>query len=255
MFILKKKGKTRYYDGQFDNGVRDGFGILTDNFEDIEGFKKDAKFKNPENSDKKEDSDILDQTFRSERTEQQSDISHYYSYRGMWRKGVRAGFGIETYCIEDIEEQRKKPLLRRDTISKTPLNLFSETEYLETKYNGFFINNEKSGEGCVELRDLDYNVAGWYLGRFENGVRHSIGRQVLVIQEEGTPSVASYRGKSVRFEITPKVFNKGNPVPFYDAESVYVDDILTFIDFFGFMSQIEKSDDDLANFCMNLTDE
>jgi hypothetical protein len=57
---------------------------------------------------------------------------------------------------------------------------FSETEYFETKYIGFFIDNKKSGEGCMELRDQSYNLKGWYIGRYENGVRHGIGQDVMI---------------------------------------------------------------------------
>mmetsp|Transcript_9997 Transcript_9997/g.15132 ORF Transcript_9997/g.15132 Transcript_9997/m.15132 type:complete len:146 (-) Transcript_9997:2404-2841(-) len=127
----------------------------------------------------------------------------------------------------------------------------SQTHYLETKYSGFFINNLKSGEGCVELRDDDYNVVGWYMGRFENGVRHGIGREIIIMDSTSNINSPNQSGLGNqvygkdRFKMTPRVFNKGHPVPIYsEGKEQIVEDILGNIDFFGFMSQVEKGEDE-----------
>ena len=212
--------------------MREGFGILTDNFEDIDHREKQEVSQHKSLcTPSRSNDDFLNISKRSHYTEAGDDISHHYSYRGMWRKGVKQGFGIETYDIEEVEKLIEHPYTTKSESSKTPTVKVSQVTYLETKYSGFFVNNEKSGEGCVELRDREYNVVGWYLGRFEFGVRHGIGREVLVQTEQDTP-----RRSPEKFIITPHVFNKGNMVPFFNAKSEYVDDILTNIDFFGFMS-------------------
>lgn len=46
------------------------------------------------------------------------------------------------------------------------------------------MNNKRSGEGCVELRDEDLGLAGWYLGRYENGVRHGLGQDIFIHCED-----------------------------------------------------------------------
>lgn len=62
----------------------------------------------------------------------------------------------------------------------------TQKEFFETKYSGFFVNNKRSGEGCVELRDESLGLAGWYLGRYENGIRHGFGQDILIQCDEVT---------------------------------------------------------------------
>lgn len=71
-------------------------------------------------------------------------------------------------------------------------------DFYETKYIGFFSNNLKSGEGCMELRDEELNLVGWYIGRYENGVRHGLGQDVFIESDE-----------EEKYRIVPKIYNRG----------------------------------------------
>jgi hypothetical protein len=75
-------------------------------------------------------------------------------------------------------------------------------DFYETKYIGFFYNNKRSGEGCMELRDEDLNLVGWYIGRYENGVRHGLGQDVMIEDND-------------KYFINPKIYNRGYLVQNY----------------------------------------
>ena len=70
--------------------------------------------------------------------------------------------------------------------------IYSEDHY-ETQYKGFFVDNKRCGEGCIELRDDDFDLAGWYLGRFENGVRHGIGKLITILPHNLLDDIDRYR--------------------------------------------------------------
>ena len=118
--------------------------------------------------------------------------------------------------------------------------LHSQKKYFETKYTGFFLNNKRAGEGCVELRDSELCLVGWYLGRYENGVRHGIGQDVFLIRDELT--------EEDRYRMVERVYNKGFLVKEHSKEAQVkeVDDILSNIAFFGFMGLIERQKPDVG---------
>jgi hypothetical protein len=91
----------------------------------------------------------------------------------------------------------------------------------------------RSGEGCMELRDEELNLVGWYIGRYENGVRHGLGQDVFILQEED------------QYQIVPRIYNRGYLVQTYhNLESeLQVSDILSHLDFFGYMGLIDQQDE------------
>lgn len=183
----------------------------------------------------------------------------HFSYRGQWRNAVKEGFGIENYDVEALKREREKIL---DDHAKGLVNLesqdkprfLSQSEYLETKYIGFFSNNKKSGEGCTELRNDNLELVGWYIGRYENGMRHGIGQDVLIMKQKTDRSryqenemLAGQPTEVMSYKIIPRIFNKGHIIKTYmglQNEKV-VDDILTHLEFFGFIGLIDQQDEDL----------
>ena len=83
----------------------------------------------------------------------------------------------------------------------------------------------------MELRDEELNLVGWYIGRYENGVRHGLGQDVFIESDE-----------EEKYRIVPKIYNRGylvrNYHQNYDSEIV-VSDILSHLEFFGFMGLID----------------
>ena len=113
----------------------------------------------------------------------------------------------------------------------------SQTEYHETKYSGFFLNNKRSGEGCVELRDDGLGLVGWYLGKYENGVRHGFGQDIFICCDENSDDD--------KYQIIERTYNKGVLVSKLGrSKGKIVDDILSNIKFFGFMGLVEKDEPD-----------
>lgn len=78
------------------------------------------------------------------------------------------------------------------------------------------------------------------MGRYECGVRHGIGQQVMI-----EPDIDNVELE--RYKIIPKVYNNGNLVrnEHEDKNMLIVTDILSNIDFFGFMGLIEQQDDEM----------
>ena len=50
----------------------------------------------------------------------------------------------------------------------------------------------------MELRDEELNLVGWYIGRYENGVRHGLGQDVFIESDE-----------EEKYRIVPKIYNRG----------------------------------------------
>jgi len=74
------------------------------------------------------------------------------------------------------------------------------------------------------------------MGRYENGVRHGLGQEVLIMAED----VENKEGVE-RYKMIPRVYNRGHLLQTYSTadQSRIVTDILSNIDFFGFMGLIE----------------
>ena len=70
---------------------------------------------------------------------------------------------------------------------------------------------------------------GWYIGRYENGVRHGLGQDVFIEREEET------------YRIIPRIYNRGLLVMTYQnlENDLIVTDILSNLSFFGFMGLID----------------
>lgn len=108
----------------------------------------------------------------------------------------------------------------------------SQTEFYETKYTGFFVNNKRHGEGCVELRDQNLQIVGWYLGRFENGVRHGMGEDFLIAES----------GDS--YKMINRQYNRGHLMKNHieDDKVHFVEDIISHLEYFGFMGIVRRLD-------------
>ena len=189
------------------------------------------------------------------------EIQMHYSYRGQWRAAVKDGFGIENYNVDALRRERAKimddvAMGRRNLDDQQKSRFLSQFDYLETKYIGFYSNNQKSGEGCTELRNDNLELVGWYIGRYENGMRHGIGQDVLILRQKTERSVGKFDDADViagqpeevmSYKIIPRIFNKGHIIKTYmglQNEKV-VDDILTHLEFFGFIGLIDQQDEDL----------
>ena len=239
-FYRMKCGLERVYDGQFERGVRNGFGILTEDFDDIA-------------ADHRERQRLMDNhcggDSESEGQQQLDGCQNHYSYKGQWRNGVREGFGVESISVEKLKRDMEIHQKYLENLEEHEVDdcfyhcykyeLHSQREYFETKYTGFFVNNKRAGEGCVELRkfnedDDSYELVGWYLGRYENGVRHGIGQDVFIIHDELTDED--------KYQMVERVYNKGFLVQEHakEAQKKEVDDILSNLSFFGFMGLIER---------------
>jgi hypothetical protein len=86
----------------------------------------------------------------------------------------------------------------------------------------------------MELRDKnDFALMGWYIGRYENGVRHGVGQDVMIEREDET------------YKIIPRIYDRGLLVMTYQNldNDLIVTDILSNLDFFGFMGLIDQQDE------------
>ena len=192
----------RVFEGNFENGHRHGYGILTENTIDVHVNQNDFE----------------------------QEFQNYYSYKGNWSRGVRQGFGVEMTSVnklkadaEKLEKYRNIMMHHAHDECHTHFYDFkhlSQELYYETKYTGFFRNNSRMGEGCVELRDKDtFELVGWYLGRYENGVRHGLGMDIFIIHENNG---------DVKYKMIEKNYSKGHlsHAAFQDIKGVIVDDIM-----------------------------
>jgi len=105
------------------------------------------------------------------------------------------------------------------------------------------------GEGCVELRDINtLKLVGWYLGRYENGVRHGIGQDILILE--------NMQDASIKYKIIDRNYNKGRLVvdSFLDTVAIVVDDIMQNIKFFGFMGLVKSCETKLHDELCPFTD-
>lgn len=124
---------------------------------------------------------------------------------------------------------------------------------------------------------------GWYIGRYENGVRHGLGQDVMIVSEgdldpaehPGNENVvgrevglgqgnaaseeASDNSQSVTdyYRMIPRVYNKGHLLRASQGLSrpKVVRDILSNLDFFGFMGLLDQEEDDFEADSVDNTDE
>ena len=81
-------------------------------------------------------------------------------------------------------------------------------------------------------------LIGWYLGRYEGGMRHGKGVDIIMLNSEDEDLDDSYK-------IVPRCYNKGAPISHLNSldNIKIVDNILLELNFFGFMGRIENYDD------------
>ena len=70
----------------------------------------------------------------------------------------------------------------------------------------------------MELKDFQMNLIGYYLGRYENGVRHGIGQEITILTHSDT----------LLYRVVERIYNKGYLIPNSDnsIKTKIVDDIM-----------------------------
>lgn len=107
----------------------------------------------------------------------------------------------------------------------------------------------------MELRDKNMNLKGWYIGRYENGIRHGLGQNVWIESQynqqssEGIFSEFQSSQYSEKYRIVERIYNKGHLLNTTGAlkpkEDLLVDDILSSLQYFGYMGLIDQQDEEV----------
>ena len=147
---------------------------------------------------------------------QELEPGYHYVYKGNWGHGCKEGFGMELFSEEKLMQHRGK------------INDLQEEALLTPRYTGFFKNNKRMGEGCVELRDQTMELWGYYLGRYENGKRHGVGQRIQVLSDQ-------------RFEITHQLFKGGVLAPSHADTKFQAIDLMSNIYYFGYLGIVPNS--------------
>lgn len=109
----------------------------------------------------------------------------------------------------------------------------------------------------MELRDKNFILKGWYIGRYENGIRHGLGQNVWIESQynqlgagDGIYSEFQSSQYTEKYRIVERIYNKGHllntSVALRGKEDLLVDDILSSLQYFGYMGLIDQQDDDIS---------
>ena len=82
-------------------------------------------------------------------------------------------------------------------------------------------------------------IVGWYLGRFENGVRHGMGDDFLIVpRDEGDV-----------YKKISRQYNRGHLIRNHTQEESeeFIEDIISHLEYFGFMGIVKTKDDSNNN--------